>query len=124
MTNPNETYQQSNYFPFASISSLTSKDLGLSYLPTNSQLDSHSKPQDVVKARKESHKEVERRRRAAINEGIQNLANLIPGGEKNKGRIIQKAADYIQELQRQQNTNMEKWGLEKMLFEQAYELFM
>jgi hypothetical protein len=114
MTTPNDSYDRGTYFPFTSISSLTSKDLDMSYLPpTNLQ------PKDPVKARKDSHKEVERRRRATINEGIQNLANLIPGGEKNKGRIIQRAVEYIQELQRQQNANLEKWGLEKMLFEQA-----
>lgn len=42
---------------------------------------------------------VERRRREVINEGIENLAKLVPGSDKNKGAILQGAIRYIQELQ-------------------------
>ncbi|KAK5082853.1 basic helix-loop-helix protein [Lithohypha guttulata] len=49
--------------------------------------------------RKDSHKEVERRRREVINEGIENIAKMIPGQDKNKGHILASACRYIQELQ-------------------------
>ncbi|KAJ3255043.1 hypothetical protein HK103_006663 [Boothiomyces macroporosus] len=62
---------------------------------------------------------VERRRRENINAGIQELAELIPGQEKNKGRILQRAVQYIHELKQQDSANMEKWSLEKMLYEQT-----
>ena len=42
---------------------------------------------------------VERRRREVINEGIENIAKIVPGNEKNKGAILQRTAQYIQELQ-------------------------
>ena len=43
---------------------------------------------------------VERRRREVINEGIENLAKLIPStNDKNKGSILTGACRYIQELQ-------------------------
>ena len=67
--------------------------------------------------RKENHKEgrsqavpaitklissaVERRRREVINEGIENIAKIVPGTEKNKGAILGRTAQYIQELQDQ-----------------------
>lgn len=49
--------------------------------------------------RKDSHKEVERRRREVINEGIENIAKMIPTSEKNKGAVLQNACRFIQELQ-------------------------
>lgn len=42
---------------------------------------------------------VERRRREVINEGIENIAKMIPGSDKNKGAVLQNACRYIQELQ-------------------------
>lgn len=42
---------------------------------------------------------VERRRREVINEGIENIAKIVPGTEKNKGAILQRTAQYIGELQ-------------------------
>lgn len=42
---------------------------------------------------------VERRRREVINEGIENIAKMIPGNEKNKGAILQRTCQYISELQ-------------------------
>lgn len=43
---------------------------------------------------------VERRRREVINEGIENLAKLIPtNSDKNKGAILTGAIKYIQDLQ-------------------------
>ncbi len=41
---------------------------------------------------------VERRRRETINEGINELAKVVPGSEKNKGAILQAAVDYIGQL--------------------------
>ncbi|KAJ5573881.1 uncharacterized protein N7459_008308 [Penicillium hispanicum] len=49
--------------------------------------------------RKNNHKEVERRRREAINEGINQIARLVPNCDKNKGAILQRAIDYICQLQ-------------------------
>ncbi|RVX71120.1 hypothetical protein B0A52_03486 [Exophiala mesophila] len=49
--------------------------------------------------RKDNHKEVERRRREVINEGIENIAKIVPGTEKNKGAILQRTHQYIGELQ-------------------------
>lgn len=72
-----------------------------------------------LKQRRANHKEVERRRRETINEGINELAKLIPEDEKNKGRIIARAVQYIQHLKEQETTNLEKWTLEKLLCEQA-----
>ena len=41
---------------------------------------------------------VERRRREVINEGIENIAKIVPATEKNKGAILQRTYEYIQEL--------------------------
>jgi len=65
-----------------------------------------------LKQRRANHKEVERRRRETINEGINELAKLIPEDEKNKGRIIARAVQYIQHLKEQEASNLEKWTLE------------
>lgn len=62
---------------------------------------------------------VERRRRETINEGITELSRIVPGCEKNKGSILQRAVQYIQQLKDNEETNLEKWTLEKMLTDQA-----
>lgn len=71
------------------------------------------------KLRKDNHKEVERRRRETINEGINELAKIVPGCEKNKGSILQRAVQFITELKEIEAQNIEKWTLEKLLTEQA-----
>ncbi|KAI1117052.1 hypothetical protein F5Y14DRAFT_439532 [Nemania sp. NC0429] len=71
------------------------------------------------KQRKDNHKEVERRRRETINEGINELAKIVPGCEKNKGSILQRAVAYILQLKQNDAHNIEKWTLEKLLTEQA-----
>ncbi|KAI1431939.1 hypothetical protein GGR50DRAFT_689344 [Xylaria sp. CBS 124048] len=71
------------------------------------------------KQRKDNHKEVERRRRETINEGINELAKIVPGCEKNKGSILQRAVAYITQLRQNEAQNIEKWTLEKLLTEQA-----
>ena len=63
--------------------------------------------------RRETHKEVERRRRDTINFGITELAKIVPECDKNKGSIVHKAADYIKYLQRTNLVTIEKWRDEK-----------
>lgn len=62
---------------------------------------------------------VERRRRETINEGINELAKIVPGCEKNKGSILQRAVSFITQLKENEQQNIEKWTLEKLLTEQA-----
>lgn len=89
------------------------------------------------KVRKDNHKEgkritfrfstdrilltypVERRRRETINEGISELSKIVPGCEKNKGSILQRAVSFITQLKENEAQNIEKWTLEKLLTEQA-----
>lgn len=52
--------------------------------------------------RKASHKEVERRRRDAINFGIQDLSRLIPNAQLQKGKLLQQTVAYIQDLKETQ----------------------
>jgi transcriptional regulator CBF1 len=62
---------------------------------------------------------VERRRRETINEGINELSKIVPGCEKNKGSILQRAVAFISQLKENEAQNIEKWTLEKLLTEQA-----
>ena len=62
---------------------------------------------------------MERRRRETINEGINELAKIVPGCDKNKGAILQRGVQYITQLKENETTNIEKWTLEKMLTDQA-----
>jgi transcriptional regulator CBF1 len=62
---------------------------------------------------------VERRRRETINEGINELSKIVPGCEKNKGSILQRAVAFISQLKENESQNIEKWTLEKLLTEQA-----
>jgi DNA phosphorothioation-dependent restriction protein DptG len=62
---------------------------------------------------------VERRRRETINDGISELAKIVPGCEKNKGSILARAVQYIQQLKENESHNIEKWTLEKLLTDQA-----
>ncbi|KAF9103431.1 basic helix-loop-helix protein [Mortierella sp. GBA35] len=50
------------------------------------------------KIRRDNHKEVERRRRENINEGINDLAKVVPNCEKNKGAILREAVKYIKSV--------------------------
>jgi hypothetical protein len=69
--------------------------------------------------RRENHKQVERRRRETINEGINEIARIVPGCEKNKGSILHRAAAYIRQLKENESSTLEKWTLEKLLTDQA-----
>lgn len=62
---------------------------------------------------------MERRRRETINEGINELAKIVPNCEKNKGSILQRGVQYITQLRENERINIEKWTLEKMLTDQA-----
>ncbi|KAF8310705.1 hypothetical protein DL93DRAFT_2230161 [Clavulina sp. PMI_390] len=67
-------------------------------------------------------KEVERRRRGAINQGINELSSLLPtngGPDKAKGAILTRAVQYIRSLKKNETRNIEKWTLEKLLMDQA-----
>ncbi|ODV72745.1 Cbf1p CYBJADRAFT_112975, partial [Cyberlindnera jadinii NRRL Y-1542] len=74
---------------------------------------------DWHKQRKDNHKEVERRRRENINAGIKELAMLLPSAETNKSQILQRASEYIKRLKENEQNNIEKWTLEKLLNDQA-----
>ena len=63
--------------------------------------------------------QVERRRRETINEGINELAKIVPDCEKNKGSILARAVQFITQLKENESQNIEKWTLEKLLTEQA-----
>lgn len=52
---------------------------------------------------------VERRRREAINEGINQIARLVPNCDKNKGAILQRAIEYILQLQEEKKNTEEQF---------------
>jgi transcriptional regulator CBF1 len=79
--------------------------------------ETHSQPYSIETAL--TFLTVERRRREAINEGIHELSKIVPGCEKNKGSILQRAVQYIGQLKENEQANIEKWTLEKLLFDQA-----
>ncbi|KAL9550621.1 hypothetical protein MBANPS3_004642 [Mucor bainieri] len=85
--------------------------------------DSDDKPavgsEEWHRLRRENHKQVERRRRETINDGITELSRIVPGCEKNKGSILQRAAIYIRQLKEAEAATVEKWTLEKLLTDQA-----
>jgi bHLH factor len=62
---------------------------------------------------------VERRRRETINEGINEIAKIVPGSEKNKGAILQTAVSYIMHLKSTQEDTIEKRTMEKVVMDQA-----
>jgi bHLH factor len=74
---------------------------------------------DRIKHRKELHKEVEKRRRQNINDGILELSKLLPENTpKSKGNIISSAVNYIKSLKSMignsdQIQQVEKWNYEK-----------
>ena len=62
---------------------------------------------------------VERRRRETINEGINELAKIVPGCEKNKGSILARAVQHINDLSARVGAGDEKRTFEKSVLEQA-----
>lgn len=69
--------------------------------------------------RRDNHKEVERRRRENINEGIHTLSQIVPNCDKNKGQILQRSAEYIRQLKETEATLIQKYTIEKLLNEQS-----
>lgn len=67
---------------------------------------------------------MERRRRETINEGINELAKIVPGSEKNKGSILQRAVTYINDLKAKESLAEEKKAMEKSVLEQALQELM
>ena len=66
-----------------------------------------------------NRKIVERRRRETINEGINELAKIVPGCEKNKGSILARAVTYINDLKQREEVTVDQRTLEKVVLEQA-----
>ncbi|KAJ9112345.1 hypothetical protein QFC19_000765 [Naganishia cerealis] len=75
-------------------------------------------PAEAVKLKKDVHKEVERKRRAVINEGVAAIAAVLPTNEKQKGLILAHAAQYIRQLQENERINTNSWAEEKGMLEQ------
>ncbi|ESX02223.1 hypothetical protein KL918_003767 [Ogataea parapolymorpha] len=69
--------------------------------------------------RKKNHKEVEKRRRETINQGIKELQELLPTQDHNKSQILKRAVEYIKRLKENEDSNIEKWTLEKLITDQA-----
>ncbi|QKX61090.1 uncharacterized protein TRUGW13939_08236 [Talaromyces rugulosus] len=69
--------------------------------------------------RKNNHKEVERRRRETINEGINQIAQLVPNCDKNKGAILQRAIEYIAQLQEDKKQMNTRWEHTNLTTQQA-----
>jgi len=106
----------------SSLQNSSLNSIGQDGLSVNGNDDSPKPPvgsEEWHRLRRDNHKEVERRRRETINEGITELAKIVPGCEKNKGSILQRAVQYIQQLKENEAANIEKWTLEKLLTEQA-----
>ncbi|ORZ17999.1 Myc-type, basic helix-loop-helix domain-containing protein [Absidia repens] len=55
--------------------------------------------------RKENHNKVERKRREAINQAMDDLSALLPGNEKSKSRVLGRAVEYIKLLMKE-NTGL------------------
>ncbi|KAJ7888086.1 hypothetical protein B0H14DRAFT_2337365, partial [Mycena olivaceomarginata] len=76
-----------------------------------------------ARQRKDNHKEVERRRRGTINDGITELGRIVPNGAGTenaaKAAILSRAVQYIHHLKENEARNIEKWTLEKLLMDQA-----
>lgn len=52
---------------------------------------------------------MERRRREAINEGINEISRIVPNCDKNKGAILQRAIEYICHLHDEKKNLTERW---------------
>ena len=87
----------------------------------------HERPpvgtEEYANMRRVNHKEVEKKRRETINDGINALAGQLQKeyttSEKNKGAILHKAAQYIEQLKQNEAINIERWTLEKLLCDQS-----
>ncbi|MCJ1322660.1 basic helix-loop-helix protein [Xylographa vitiligo] len=135
--NPNSAY---NLGPFTSVGGTAAQVQAAREASNNGAMKPAVGTDEWHKVRRDNHKEgsffppslpcdihtrdaypviVERRRRETINEGINELAKIVPGCEKNKGSILQRAVNYIMDLKRQQDDFVDKRTLEKVVLEQA-----
>ncbi|UZJ54227.1 hypothetical protein CBS101457_003547 [Exobasidium rhododendri] len=106
----------------AAQTSLELQDQGLDLQGKSSGRNKKDTGPDAERARKDNHKEVERKRREQISNGISELAAIVPGCDAkgvNKTAVINAAVRYIQELKNNEASNIEKWTLEKLLMDQA-----
>ncbi|KPV72097.1 uncharacterized protein RHOBADRAFT_39847 [Rhodotorula graminis WP1] len=76
------------------------------------------------RSRKDNHKEVERRRRQTINDGITHLGELLPPDSAlasgvNKAHVLTRAASYITQLREDQARTIDQWTLDKLLADQG-----
>ncbi|KAJ2476003.1 basic helix-loop-helix protein [Coemansia sp. RSA 2320] len=85
----------------------------------NSEGSAEPGSDEWLRLRRLAHKEVEQRRRDVINNGIDRLAELVPGAERHRGRIVNQAVDYIHRLKEAEAQNIEKWTIEKLLADQV-----
>jgi hypothetical protein len=99
----------------------------MSYYPITDQQQSPTSDVyvDRVKHRKLLHKEVEKRRRKTINDGIGELSKLLPetNPKDSKGNIIASAVNYIKTLQEMvgdsdQVKQVQSWNYEKSKMQQ------
>ncbi|KAJ3230408.1 basic helix-loop-helix protein [Chytriomyces hyalinus] len=95
----------------------------LSSTPTSAESRTYplsSKASNNTPFKKKSHKDIERRRREAIAQGITELALLVPDAHNSKkGKVIERAVDYIHSLREAEQQNMEKWTFEKLMFDET-----
>ena len=49
--------------------------------------------------RRKSHRSIEQKRRDHINSGIDELAKLIPGPQRSKGKTVHRAAAYLKHVE-------------------------
>ncbi|KAI9301520.1 hypothetical protein BJ944DRAFT_290878 [Cunninghamella echinulata] len=75
-----------------------------------------------LKLRRLTHSEVERRRRKAMSEKIEELAKLINTRETKKGMILRNAINYIHTINDKFKQEEEKYTLEKLAAEETMKL--
>lgn len=70
-----------------------------------------------------TQKNVEKKRRETINNGIERIANQLPPADRktNKSQILEAAATYIMELKRIDNENSQRWLSEKAALDSSLE---
>jgi hypothetical protein len=88
-------------------------------VPDTNQTKPEVGSEEWNKIRRDNHKEVERRRREAINKGISELADIVPDCDKHKGQILNRTVDYIKKLKEAETRHIEKLTAERLLTEQT-----
>ncbi|KAJ3349288.1 hypothetical protein HDU83_000671 [Entophlyctis luteolus] len=91
----------------------------------HAESDSASKSDRECEDKKspKSHKEVEKRRREKISSGIAELALLVPGADgQRKGRVVERAIEYMIQLQEKEQRSLESWNVQKMMLDDRIEI--